>query len=40
MEDAMFQTDTNTLYVLAFSLLATMISLSAVWYATAATYVA
>jgi hypothetical protein len=38
MEDAMTNTDANSLYVLVSSLLATVISLPAVWYFTAAAY--
>jgi hypothetical protein len=38
MEDAMTQTDARTLYVLVSSVLATVISLSAIWYFTAAAY--
>jgi hypothetical protein len=34
MEDAMTQTDGKSLYVLVFSLVATVISLSAIWYFT------
>jgi hypothetical protein len=40
MEDAMTHTDTNSLYVLVCSLAATVISLPAVWYATASGLVA
>ena len=38
MEDAMTNTDANSLYVLVCSLTATVISLPAVWYFTAAAY--
>jgi hypothetical protein len=38
MEDAMTQTDAKSLHVLVSSLLATVISLSAIWYFTAAAY--
>ena len=40
MEDAMTHTDSNTLYVLVCSLAATLMSLPAVWYFTAAAYAA
>ena len=40
MEDAMTNTDANSLYVLVCSLTATVISLPAVWYFTAAAYAA
>jgi hypothetical protein len=40
MEDAMTNPDNNTLYVLICSLAATVISLPAVWYFTAAAYAA
>jgi hypothetical protein len=40
MEDAMAHTDTNSLYVLVSSLVATVISLPAVWYFSAAAYAA
>ena len=40
MEDAMTNTDANSLYVLICSLAATVISLPAVWYFTAAAYAA
>ena len=40
MEDAMAHNDTNSLYVLVCSLTATVISLPAVWYVTAAAYAA
>jgi hypothetical protein len=38
MEDAMTNTDANSLYVLVYSLAGTVISLPAVWYFTAAAY--
>ena len=38
MEDVMTHTDANSLYVLICSLAATVISLPAVWYFTAAAY--
>jgi len=38
MEDAMTNPDTHSLYVLVVSLVATLISLPAVWYFTAAAY--
>jgi hypothetical protein len=40
MEDAMTNTDTNSLYVLICSLTATVISLPAAWYFAAAAYAA
>jgi hypothetical protein len=40
MEDVMTHTDANSLYVLVCSLAATVISLPAVWYFTAAAYAA
>jgi hypothetical protein len=38
MEDVMTHTDANSLYVLVCSLAATVISLPAIWYFTAAAY--
>ena len=38
MEDAMTNTDANSLYVLVYSLAGTVISLPAVWYFTVAAY--
>jgi len=40
MEDAMTNPDANSLYVLVASLVATVISLPAVWYFSAAAYAA